>query len=39
LLCRDHDQHLALRPELRPAPSLARSRSADEDLIDLDDTL
>ena len=35
LLCRDHDQHLALRP----APSLARSRPADEDLIDLDDTL
>jgi hypothetical protein len=35
LLCRNHDQHLALRA----ASSLARSWPADEDLIDLDDTL
>jgi hypothetical protein len=35
LLCRDHDQHLALRP----ASSLARSRPADEDFVDFDDTL
>src|SRR5580693_10245924 len=35
LLCRNHDQHLALSP----ASSLARSRPADEYLIDFDDAL
>jgi hypothetical protein len=33
LLCGNHDQHLAVRRE----SSLARSRSADEYLIDFDD--